>query len=269
MKKVVSLRVGPPVAVGFAVLLAGVAACSSSTSPNQPSNVAAAAPPAPQTLAITVKVTNTHFGNAVPSDFKLAVSYDGTAAATTTLDGSASALEVSVPRGSNYAVSVGALDGYTTTLSAGCSGAATSDAATCAVTASDVDMTCDKTLWDPVYTKDRLKVLGACEVATGVVVGTEIERDGDLEIWLTPDAKYSRLLRTGNQNSRNALVVEIPCQAPIVQLDAMGTCDKYTGPKMRVPLPNEHLVVAAPWVEDKTHYNWGELHGARIVKLPR
>jgi hypothetical protein len=268
MKKVVYLRVAPHV-VGLAAVVAGLAACSGSSSPNNPSNVAAAATPIPQKLSVSVKVSNTHFGNAIPSDFKVTVANDGTAAATSTVDGSEAAIDVSVPRGSNYSVAVAALDGYTTALSAGCSGAATSDAATCQVTASDVDVACDKALWDPVYTKDRLRMLGACEVATGVVVGTEVERDGDLEIWLTPDAKYSKLMRPGNQNSRNALVVEIPCQAPIVQLDAMGTCDKYTGPKMRVPLVGEHIVVAAPWVEDKTHHNWGELHGARIIKLPR
>lgn len=269
MQKVLYLRVGSLVSVGLAVLVAGLAACSGSSTPNQPSNVAAATPPAPQKLSVSVKVSNTHFGNAVPSDFKLTVTYDGTSAATTTVDGSEAATDVSVPRGSNYTVAVEQLDGYTTALSAGCSGAATADAATCQITASDVEVTCDKALWDPVYTKDRLRVLGACEVATGTVVGTEIERDGDLEIWLAPDAKYSRLMRPGNVNSRNSLVVEIPCQAPIVQVDAMGTCDKYTGPKFHVPLPNEHIVVAAPWVEDRTHRNWGELHGARIVKLPR
>jgi hypothetical protein len=268
MKKVVSLRVGSLGAIGLAALAAGLAACSSS-SPNNPSNVASAAPPPPQKLSVVVKVANTHFGNAVPSDFKLSVTYDGTAAATSTLDGPASATEVGVPRGSNYSVTVAPIDGYTTSVTAGCAGAATSDTATCEVTAADVDVTCDKALWDPVYTKDRLKVLGSCEVATGTVQGTEIERDGDLEIWLAPDTKFARLMRPGNQYSKGWLVVEIPCQAPIVQLDAMGTCDKYTGPRMRVPQVGEHLVVAAPWVEDKSHYNWGELHGARIVKLPR
>jgi hypothetical protein len=267
MKKVACLRVCPLVGVGLAVLAAGLAACSSG--PNHPSNVAAAAIPGPQKLAVVVKVSNTHYGNAVPSDVKLTVSYDGTAAAASTIDGAGSATEVSIPRGSNYTVTPASLDGYTFALSAGCAGAATTDAAACEVTASDVEVTCDKALWDPVYTKDRLKVLTACEVATGIVEGTEIERDGDLEIWFTPDTKYARLMRAGNQYSRNWLVVEVPCQAPIVQLDAMGTCDKYTGPRMRVPLVGEHIVAAAPWVEDKTHHSWGELHGARIVKLPR
>lgn len=269
MKKLARSRVRSFVTVCLSVACAVLAACSGSSTPNQPSHVAAAAAPMPQKLSVSVKVSNTHFGNAVPSDFKLSVIYDGTAAATSAIDGSEMATEVSVPRGANYSVSVAALDGYTTALSGSCSGAATSDTASCQVTASDVEVTCDKALWDPVYTKDRLRMLGACEVATGVVQGTEVERDGDLEVWLTPDAKYSKLMRTGNQHSRGWLVVEIPCQAPIVQLDAMGTCDKFTGPKIRVPSVGEHIVVAAPWVEDKTHHNWGELHGAHLVKLPR
>ncbi len=268
MKKPLYLCVGGSVAGAGAIALCVVlAACSSS--PDRPSAVPAAAPSAPQQLTIVVKLANTHFGNAVPSDFKLSVGYDGPSASTATLDTSAERISVSVPRGANYHVAVAPLDGYTFALSSGCAGQATSDAATCEVSASDIEVTCDKALWDPVYTKDRLRVLNACQVATGIVQGTEIERDGDAEIWITPDAKHSNLMRPGNQYSRGWLVVEIPCQAPIVQQDAMGTCDKFTGAKMTLPAVGDHIVVAAPWVEDRSHHNWGELHGAKVVKLPR
>ncbi len=267
MKKPLYLRAGGSVVAGAIALSIVLAACSSS--PDRPSAVPAAAPPAPQQLTIVVKLANTHYGNAVPSDFKLSVGYDGPSASTSTIDTSAETISVSVPRGANYHVAVAPLDGYTFALSAGCAGQATSDAATCEVAASDIDVTCDKALWDPVYTKDRLKVLNACQVATGIVQGTEIERDGDAEIWFTPDAKHANLMRPGNQYSRGWLVVEIPCQAPIVQQDAMGTCDKFTGPKMTLPAVGDHIVVAAPWVEDRSHHNWGELHGAKFVKLTR
>ncbi len=163
---------------------------------------------------------------------------------------------------------VAPVEGYTFTMSTGCSGTSTSAAANCEVTASDVAMACDRTLWDPVYTKDRLKILSPCEVGTGTVRGIEIERDGDLEVWLTPDPQYGKLLRPGNASARGGwLILEVPCQAPIVQDDAKGTCDKFTGTKARIPQVGEHVVVAGPWVEDLGHYRWGELHGARIVKL--
>jgi hypothetical protein len=266
-RKTVCLRIGYPVVAAIVALFTSLSACS--PSPDRPSDVVAAATPAPQRLSIVVTVSNTHLGNAVPSDLKVTVGYDGTAPSTTTLDGSASSVELSVPRRVNYQVSVAPLDGYTTVLSPGCAGTAVTETATCEVTASDVAVGCDKALWDPVYTKDRLKILGACEVATGIVMGTEIERDGDAELWITPDPQYSKLMRPGNQHSRGWLVVEIPCQAPIVQQDAMGTCDKFIGPKVPLPAAGAHIIVAAPWVEDRTHYSWGELHGARIVKLPR
>jgi hypothetical protein len=242
-------------------------ACSSGV--NGPSGVPATPTPSPQKLSLVVRVSNTHFGNAVPSDFKLSVAYEGPTAATSTVDGAAAAVEVSIPRNVTYQVTASALDGYALRLSAGCSGTSTADAATCEVTASDAEVACDKALWDPVYTKDRLKVLKACAVATGVVMGTEIERDGDLEVWMTPDPKYGYLMRPGNEYSRGWFVIEVPCQLPIVQDDAVGTCDRFTGPRVRVPLVGEHIVVAAPWVEDLGHHNWGELHGATIVKLPR
>jgi len=101
------------------------------------------------------------------------------------------------------------------------------------------------------------------------VQATEIARDGDLVVYVAPDPKYARLLRPGNVNAKGWLVVEVPCQAPIFQLDAKGTCDAFTGSKVRVPAAGEHLVAAGPWVEDYNHHRWGELHGARIVKLPR
>lgn len=251
--------------LGTVVVLA-VTGCSSG--PNSPSQVSKAAPLSPLTLKLAVSVSNTHFGNAVPSDVKVSVSYDGASASTVTVDATTQGAEVQIPRGSNYTVSVAPLEGYTTQLSAGCSGNSATATAACEVSASDIEVTCDKALWDPVYTKDRLRVLKACEVATGIVKGIEIERDGDLEIWMEPDPKYRYLMRPGNQYSRGWFVIEVPCQAPIVQNDAMGTCDRYTGPKMRVPEVDEHIVVAAPWVEDKTHHLWGELHGARVVKLP-
>ncbi len=266
-KNALVLRFGLLASVLFVAVVAGLSACSSS--PNSPSPVAATATPALHKLMVAVTVSNTHFGNAVPSDFKLSVAYDGPAGSTTSVEGSTSGVEVAVPPGASYQVSVAALDGYTTRLSAGCAGTSIVDSATCEVAASDMAVTCDKALWDPVYAKDRLRVLSACEVATGTVMGTEIERDGDLEIWMRPDPKYSRLMRPGNEHSKGWFVIEIPCQAPIVQQDAIGTCDNFTGRKVRVPHAGEHIVAAAPWVEDRRHYLWGELHGAVVVKLPR
>jgi hypothetical protein len=34
-------------------------------------------------------------------------------------------------------------------------------------------------------------------------------------------------------------------------------------------MSGEHVVVAGPWVADRTHNNWAELHGATVVKLTR
>jgi hypothetical protein len=262
----VDLRRSVLVALLF-VLIACLDGCSSG--PNSPSNVAATPPALPLTLKLVVAVSNTHLGNALPADFKISVAYDGPADTTTTVEGTTAGADLPMPRGANYSVSVAPLEGYTIQLSAACSGHSASEDATCEIAASDIDVTCDRALWDPVYRKDRLRVLSACEVATGIVKGTEIERDGDLEIWMAPDPKYSFLMKPGNQHSRGWLVVEVPCQAPIVQDDAMGACDGFTGPKVRVPDVSSHIVVAAPWVEDRSHHMWAELHGARVIRLPR
>jgi hypothetical protein len=243
-------------------LTVGALACGSgSTSP-----VAGTSPQA-VSLMVQVKVTNTHFGTAVPSDFSVAVSYDG--GSPVPVEGTDGGTALALPLSRSYSTTVTGPDGYDSRLSGSCAGVSKNALDTCVVTLTDQPVTCDDALWSPIYHKERLRVLSACEAVVGTLEDTENARDGDLVLYVKPDAAYTRLLKAGNDKAGGRLVVEVPCQGAVVQDDAKGTCDKYEGGLLRVPPIGARLVAAAHWVQDGNHYNWAELHGAKVLTLPR
>lgn len=128
-------------------------------------------------------------------------------------------------------------------------------------------LVCDPALWAPVYSKDRLTVLSPCERAVGTVIAVVVARDGDLTLHIKPES--TRLLGSGNTylndpgcGPSGCLQVEIPCQAEIVQQDAIGTCNGFRGIKVVAPHVGDVIEAAGPWVADHRHHNWHELHGA-------
>ncbi len=261
------------VPIGCAALLLVLAGCSSPHgTPTPASTVVQTAPDGEVVrarLKIVVKVINTHFGSAIPSDFTLSVSGVKEAQPVTVVPAATGEITVPVHAGVGYEVTIAAgPDGYVSQMT-GCSGVIDQVSVTCTVTESDVALTCDETFWAPVYIKDRLRVLSACEAASGTVDHTSIEHDGDLILYLRLDGPFQRLLGPGNADKGNTLIVEIPCQDPIDQTDAKGTCDRYQGPKIKVPSPGTRVAAAAHWVEDRNHHMWRELHGARVIRLPR
>jgi hypothetical protein len=133
-------------------------------------------------------------------------------------------------------------------------------------------MLCDDALWTPVYLRDRLRVLDACQAVSGVVADVGLEPDGDLVMELIPDPPYAAILRLGNRNNPEAhghLIVEVPCQGPTTEPAPRVACASFSGARIPVPTMGSHIVAAAHWVEDLNHAAWGELHGARILALPR
>ena len=220
-------------------------------------------------MALTV--TNTQWNTASPADFFITVT--GGHAPGIVVSPDEGTPQVFVDIGVPYNVKVTTTpEGYVETLSASCSGANPQAAITCQISEREAPFTCDPVLWDPVYRKDdRLKVLSACEVGVVTVTTANLERDGDADILGEPDAPFRRLLGPGNDKEANGkLVIEIPCQGPISQADAMGTCDGFKGARINPPLRvGERIAAAAHWVEDKNHSSQRELHGARVRRLSR
>ena len=258
----------PRIAAGLVLALV---ACSS---PSQPTPTPASL--SRVTVIVTVRVINRNFGTAIPGDFRFSVtagrpSVDSIA----TADGAGEGVDddtavVSVDANVPYAIKgSGGPEAYLETQSAACAGTLASGLAQCVITEIDTPITCDDNLWNTTYMAGRLKVLNPCQAASGIVRRVITEPDGDLFITIAPDAGSAGLLRPGNQQLNGQLAVEVPCQAPVTQANAMSMCSRASMKQIPVPAAGEHIAAAAHWVEDTNHFNWGELHGARIVRLPR
>lgn len=245
---------------GLALTACALVACG--TTP--PTGPTATVPPV--RLSVSVTVANARLGTAVPSDFTVTVRNN--LGFSTEWHG---AKDILVPGNGSYDVSVTAApDGYAATRSPSCS-AATVPRQTlppCVITATELPLACDDTLWAPTYSRDRLKILSNCEIATGFVERSNLEHDGDLVLRILPDPPYRGLLREGNGAIQNSLVVEIPCQGPIDQGDAMGACDHFQRRTVQ-PAVGAHIAVAAHHVQDRNHGMWAELHGANLRVLAR
>ena len=221
-------------------------------------------------LTLTLAVTNTQWNSAITEDFVLTITGGGFPSAVV-LGGFLGEEQVSIEQGAAYKVVVTGPDGYVETLSSGCADANPQGPLSCTITEKEAPFGCDRVLWDPVYRQDRLKVLSPCEVALVTVAMAHLEPDGDADILADPDEAYRRLLGPGNvKEAAGKLVIEIPCQGPISQADAMNTCNGFKGTRVSPPLSaGERVVAAAHWVEDRNHGNQRELHGANIRRLPR
>jgi hypothetical protein len=229
---------------------------------------ASAKPHAP--LTISISVTNTIWNTAIPDDFLVTVTGGGFPSGVS-IEGTEGAQQVMIELGTPYKIAVSGPEGYTEALSSGCTDNDPQTPATCTITEKEAPFGCDQALWDPVYRQDRLRVLSACESAVMTIASARIEPDGDADILADPDDRFRRLLGPGNDREAGGkLVIEIPCQGPVSQADAIGTCNGFKGTRIVPPLgPGERIVAAAHWVEDRNHGMQRELHGARVRRLPR
>ena len=77
---------------------------------------------------------------------------------------------------------------------------------------------------------------------------------------LALDSQYSNLTNSANdQYQYGDLVVEIICALPITQSDAVSACQNYTN-TITIPTVNDHITITGPYVLDREHYNWAEIH---------
>ena len=242
-------------------------ACGSSGTRISPSPV----PTKPHTpLTVNLTVTNTQWNSALPEDFIISITGGGIPLGIA-LTGVLGDQRVLVEAGVPYTIAVSGPEGYVETLSSGCAATDPQGPMSCSITEMEAPFSCDPLLWDPVYRQARLRVLSACETAVVTIASARLERDGDADILADPDAAFRRLLGPGNDlEAGGKLVIEIPCQGPVTQSDAMGTCSTFKGTRLSPALmAGERVVAAAHWVEDKNHGYQRELHGARIRRLPR
>ncbi len=103
-----------------------------------------------------------------------------------------------------------------------------------------------------VYHPERLKVLDACQKASGTVVDVRDEEDGDVHINVRPDPTYEDLLIPGNYSGEGgALVVEFMAR---------------DGGHLPAPSVGDHLDLTGAYVNDTLH-DWAEIHPVWAVSI--
>ena len=148
----------------------------------------------------------------------------------------------------------------TATLStSSASGPPTSSVPTFAVAAVSGGVCAGRDPHDHVYNPYRLVVQDPCKTASGTVMFTRREADGDWHIGLSLDAGQESLLNAKNlTDDQGDLVVEVICALPITQADAVSACSGYAN-TIPIPTVGSHISVVGPYVLDADH-GWMEIH---------
>src|SRR5881296_4005833 len=111
-----------------------------------------------------------------------------------------------------------------------------------------------------VYNPSRLQIVKSCITASGTVDRVIEEADGDVHLRTNLDQAYSNLTNSANdQYQYGDLVVEIICVNILTQADATAPCQNYTN-QIPIPIVGEHIIVTGPYVLDRAHHNWAEIH---------
>ena len=89
------------------------------------------------------------------------------------------------------------------------------------------------------------------------------EKDGDWHIGLKLDPQYADLVNDCNRTCLNGaehgdLILELVCELPVVQADAINACAGYHNPLV-IPPVGAHISAMGAYVLDIDH-GWTELH---------
>jgi hypothetical protein len=119
-----------------------------------------------------------------------------------------------------------------------------------------------------VHNPDRLRVLAACQHASGIIVDVAYEDDGDYHLWFKVDPGYEFLLNFENHfQGRPALLGEITPDCPS-ETNPTSAAAAARCPKTNLPIPKvgDHIAVDGPWVLDVDH-GWREIHPVDSIRI--
>ncbi len=124
---------------------------------------------------------------------------------------------------------------------------------------------CDATLWQHVYEKDRLQVIEACTAVEGRMVSVHESEDGDLHIALDPKDK-SVLNLVNATHMRRMLVVEVICHHPS-QGESQIACGDYHSAVLN-PKAGDYVRITGVYVTDRDN-GWNEIHPVSSIEVLR
>lgn len=141
---------------------------------------------------------------------------------------------------------------------------------------------CDDTLWNNIYHRQRLVIQQTCVSVTGIwqdasrgrtADGCRHEKDGDGHCWLKLDAGQtppnstllSYLNANNMQNEGGNLVIEPICVYRTTQQDAKAACHNWHQP-FSAPKIGAHIRVTGAWVLDTQHGHM-EVHPVSRIEV--
>jgi len=129
----------------------------------------------------------------------------------------------------------------------------------------DLTTQCDSALWGHVYRPERLTVLDSCTTVRGILEGEIRERDGDIHLRLKLDSQFESMLNEKNRSAQYGdLVLEVICQSPVTQADAVSFCNTQDR-TWEIPPVGTHVQVTGPYVLD-TQHGWNEIHPVNSIQ---
>jgi hypothetical protein len=130
---------------------------------------------------------------------------------------------------------------------------------------------CDQSLWDHVWSPERLRVVSPCITATGTIDSIEKQTDGDFHVGLRPDPQFEGLLNAASMKgmSGNINVEPICMQEKIKESEAKQSCGNFFQ-NIIVPPEGSHVRVTGAFVIDEGAGGWTEIHPVTsIVPIPQ
>ena len=125
---------------------------------------------------------------------------------------------------------------------------------------------CDASLWEHVYERQRLQVLTDCTAVEGRVAYIRRSEDGDLHVALEPDDK-SVLNLINVVHARGTLVVEAVCEHSPTGAAEQRACTGYRS-QITVPKPGDRVRVTGAYVTDADN-DWREVHPVSGIEILR
>lgn len=129
---------------------------------------------------------------------------------------------------------------------------------------------CDQSLWNHVWTPERLRVFSPCITATGTIESIEKQTDGDFHVGLRPDPQFEGLLNSASMKgmSGNVNVEPICMQEKIKESEAKDACGNFFQ-NISIPPEGSHVRVTGAFVIDEGAGGWTEIHPVTsIVPIP-
>ena len=125
---------------------------------------------------------------------------------------------------------------------------------------------CDPILWEHVYHPQRLNIIEVCTQVSGTIENIREELDGDYHIRLALDPEYQDMVNQANVDQQHGdLVLELICQNPVEQQDAIQSCQDFRY-IINVPPVGTHVLVTGSYVLDLEHGSWAEIHPVTAIQ---